>query len=82
MFLQNFPQIKINQMFFEMKKTFYVKINHTHTTCCRVHVDFSMHYDVYRYKCCTWHTKEILQECGLQLPSKSQREFMASVLCK
>ena len=59
-FLQIFPPIKINQRFFDMTKPFYVKINHTRTTCCwRVHVDFSMHYDVYCYICCTWHTNEI-----------------------
>ena len=34
MFLHIFPRIKINQRFFEMTKPFYVKINHTHTTCC------------------------------------------------
>ena len=83
MFLQRFPQIKISQRFFEMTKTFYIKINHTCTTCCyRVHVEFSMHYDVYRYICCTLHTNKILEECGLQLPPKSPREFIAVVLCK
>ena len=83
MFLQRFPQIKISQKFSKMKKPFYIKINHTHTTCyCRVHVEFSMHYDVYRYICCTLHSNEILQECSLQLPPKSSREFIASVLCK
>ena len=83
MFLQRFPQIKINQRFFEMTKPFYVKINHTHTACCcRVHVEFSMHYDVYRYICCPLHTNKILQKYGLLLPPKSSREFIASVLCK
>ena len=83
MFLQRFSQIKISQRIFEMTKQFYVKINHTCTTCCcRVHVEFSMHYVVYRYVCCTLHTNEILQECGLQLPPKSLREFIASLLCK
>ena len=72
MFLQRFPQIKISQFFFEMKKPFYVKINHTHTTCCcRFHVEFSMHYDVYCYICCTFYTNDILQECGLQVPPKT-----------
>ena len=80
MFLQRFPQIKISQRFFEMTNQFYVKINHTCTTCCcRVHVEFSIHYDIYCYICCTLHTNDILQECGLQLPPKSLREFLTSV---
>ena len=84
MFLQIFSQIKISQRFFEITKLFYVKINHTRITCCcRVtHVEFSMHYDVYHYICCTLNTNEIFQECGLKLPLKSLREFIASVLCK
>ena len=83
MFLQIFPQIQISQSFFEMTKPLYVKINHTHTTCCcRVHVEFSMHYDVYCYIFFTSHTNDILQECGLQLPPKSPREFIASLLCE
>ena len=82
MFLQIFPQVKISQSFFGMTKPFYVKINHAHTTCCRVHVDFPMHYDVYHYICCNLHTKKILQQCGSQLLPKSLREFIASVLFK
>ncbi|XP_057867281.2 uncharacterized protein LOC131074642 [Cryptomeria japonica] len=66
-----------------MTKPFYIKINHARTTCCcRVHVEFSMHYDIYCYICCTLHSNDVLQECGLQAPPKSLREFISSVLCK
>lgn len=65
---------------FKMEKSFYVKINHARTTCCRMHIDFSMHYDIYHHICCTFHTNIILQECGIQVPPKSLRDFISSVL--
>ena len=53
--------VYFSNLTFDMKKSFSIKINHICTTYyCRVHVEFSMHYDVYRYICCTWHINKIL----------------------
>ncbi|XP_057857649.2 uncharacterized protein LOC131066816 [Cryptomeria japonica] len=81
-FLQKFPQIRISQRFFEMAKPFYIKINHVRTTCCcRMHIEFSMHYDIFHHICSTLHTNNVLQECNIQAPPKSIRYFISSVLC-
>lgn len=65
-----------------MAKPFYIKINHVCTTCCcRMHIEFSMHYVIFRHICSTFHTNDVLQECNIQAPHKSVREFISSVLC-
>ena len=60
-FQNDYPQISISQRFFEMLKPFYVKINHTRTTCCcKLHIEFSNHYDVYCFVCLNLHTNDVL----------------------
>lgn len=76
------PKINITQIFFEMNKPFYVKINHSCTTCCRRHVEFSMHYDVFSQIRCVFHTDIMLQECELNVPPKSTREFIPTIFCE
>lgn len=81
-FLQKFSQIRISQIFFEMVNPFYIKINHVCTTCCcRMHIEFSLHYDIFHHICSTLHTNNVLKECNIQAPPKSIREFISSVLC-
>ena len=56
-FIGMYPQIRRSQRFFEMGKPFYVKINHTHTTYCKIHIEFSNHFDVLRHICAFLHSK-------------------------
>jgi len=82
-FLEKYPQIKICQRYFEMLKPFYVKINHTHTTCCcRLHIEFSNHFDAYRSICLDMHTNNVLQSCVICAPPTSSRDFISRILCE
>ena len=82
-FIGMYPQIQISQIFFEMGKPFYMKINHTQTTYfCRIHIDFSNHFDVFRHICVFLHSKFILQDCDMNEPPKSSREFISNILRK
>ena len=66
-----------------MGKPFYVKINHTCTTCfCRIHIEFSNHFDVFRHMCVFLHSKFILQDCDMNEPPRSSREFISTILCE
>ena len=66
-----------------MGKPFYVKINHTHTTCCcRIHIEFSKHFDVSRHICIVLHSQFVLQDCDIKEPSRSSREFISNILCE
>ena len=78
-----YPQIKISQRYFEMCKPFYVKINHTCTTCfCRVHIEFSNHFEVYRNICVGLHSNNVLQDCNINIPPRSSRELISTILCE
>ena len=77
-----YPQIRISQIFFEMGKPFYVKINHTRTTCCRMHINFFNHFDVLRHICVFLHSKFVLQDCDMNEPPRSSREFISNILCE
>ena len=66
-----------------MGKTFYVKINHTHTTsCCRIHIEFSNHFDVFRHICVLLHFEFVLKDCDMNEPPRSLREFISNILCE
>ena len=66
-----------------MVKSFYVKINHTCTTCyCRIHIEFSNHFDVFRHICVFLHSKFVLQDCDMNEPPGSSREFISNILCE
>ena len=82
-FIGMYPQIWISKRFFEMGKPFYLKINHTCTTCCcRVHIEFSNHFDVFRHICVFLHSKFVLQDCDMNEPARSSREFISNILCE
>ena len=75
--------IKINQRSFEKCKPWYVKINKQQISCCcKIHVQFRYFYDVFRYIHCTLHTNMIIQECGIDMPPESIREFISSLFCE
>ena len=64
-----------------MGKPFYVKINHTHTTCCcRIHIEFYNHFDIFRHMCVFLHSKFVLQNCDINEPPRSSREFISNIL--
>ena len=66
-----------------MVKPFYVKINHTCTTsCCRIHINFSNHFDVFRHICVFLHSNFVLQDCDMNEPPRSSREFISNILCE
>ena len=66
-----------------MGKPFYVKINHTHTTFfCRIHIEFSNHFDVLRHICVFLHSKFVLRDCDMNEPPRSSREFISNILCE
>ena len=66
-----------------MGKPFYVKINYTCTTCCcRIHIEFSNHFDVFRHICVFLHSEFILQDCDMNEPPRSSREFISKILCE
>ena len=77
-----YPQIRISQRFFEIGKLFYVKINHTCTTCCRIHIEFSNHFDVLRHICVFLHSQFVLQDCDMNEPPRSSTEFISNILCE
>ena len=82
-FIGMYPQIQISQIFFEMGKPFYVKINRMLTTCCcRIHIKFSNHFDVFRHICVFVHSTFVLQDCDMNEPSRSLREFISKILCE
>lgn len=66
-----------------MSKPFYVKINHSHTTnCCRHHVKFSVHYDVFCQIRRDLHSDIMLQDYGINVPHKSSKEFILKIFCE
>ena len=82
-FIGTYPQIQISQRFFEMGKHFYVKINHTHTTCCcRIYIEFSNHFDVFRHVCVFLYSKFVLQDCNMNEPPRSSKKFISNILCE
>ena len=78
-----YPQIRISQRLFEMGKPFYVKINHTCTNfCCRIHIEFCNHFDVFRHICIVLHSQFVLQDCDIKEPPRSSMEFISNILCE
>ena len=66
-----------------MGKPFYVNINHTRTTCCcRIHIEFSNHFDVFRHICVFLHSQFSLQDCDMNETPRSLREFISNILCE
>ena len=66
-----------------MGKPFYVKINHTCTTCfCKIHIEFLNHFDVLRHIFVFLHSKFVFQYCDMNEPPRSSREFISNILCE
>ena len=81
-FIGMYSQIWISQRIFEMGKPFYVKINHTRTTCCSIHIEFSNHFDIFRHICVFLHFKFFLQDCDINETPRSSREFISNIWCE
>ena len=66
-----------------MGKAFNVNINHTCTTCCcRIHIEFFNHFDVFKHICVFLYSKFVLQDCDMNEPPRSSREFISKILCE
>lgn len=69
--------ISICQRSFEKCKPWYVRINKERVTCCcKTHVQFRYHYDVFRYIRVTMHSNGMFQECGINIPLETIKEFI------
>ena len=82
-FIGIYPQIQLSQRIIEMSKPFYVNINHTCTTCCcRIYIEFSNHFDILKHICMFLHSEFVFQDCDMNEPPRSSREFISKFLCE
>ena len=81
-FRESHPRLHISQRNFESLKPFYFVPLKIPNTCCKYHVEFSMHHELLHSIRSTLHSKEMLENYGASGLPKSSRDLLDQFLCR